>query len=519
MLFEIGPRIANKSITESKIILEMKGKNIISMLLIAILGSVLGIVIYSTVVKPKTIIVQSNAPTPVVNTSLLPSGVPVSDFRLAAEKSIHAVVHVKTTSTVRGYRYESPMDWFFGEPRSYRQQQTGFGSGVIISKDGYIVTNNHVIEGSDQIEVTINDGRVIKAELVGRDPSTDVAVIRIKADNLQFLEFGNSNELQVGDWVLAVGNPFNLQSTVTAGIVSAKGRGDLNIIGNNRNPSRSQGQSSSIQGIESFIQTDAAVNPGNSGGALVNLQGELVGINTAIASQTGAYMGYSFAVPVSIAKKVVDDLIEFGEVQRAGLGIQGGTVNAQFADENKLKVNQGVYIQDLLQDGGALAAGMKVGDVIVDIDGTKITSMAGLQEQIGQRKAGDKVKVIVNRKGDEKQFTVALKPLDPGARTIGSAETWNYLGADLEKLSDKELEKINSLSDKINIKSAVRVVRVKEGKLKSAGVPEGFIITHINRAEVAEPDDVIQLINRITGGVFIEGVTPNGRYDYFTFKK
>ncbi|MDD2813854.1 MAG: trypsin-like peptidase domain-containing protein, partial [Bacteroidales bacterium] len=221
----------------------MKGRNIIGMLLIAMLGSILGIAIYASFVKPKTVVVQSSAPTPVVNTRLLPSGVPEADFRMAAEKAVHAVVHVKTISTVKGYRYETPFDWFFGEPRSYRQQQTGFGSGVIISPDGYIVTNNHVIDGSDEIEVTLNDSRVIKAELVGKDPQTDVAVIRIKEKNLQYLEFGNSNELQVGDWVLAVGNPFDLQSTVTAGIVSAKGRG-LDIIGNNRNPYRSQQEQS-----------------------------------------------------------------------------------------------------------------------------------------------------------------------------------------------------------------------------------------------------------------------------------
>ncbi|MDD3811226.1 MAG: trypsin-like peptidase domain-containing protein [Bacteroidales bacterium] len=497
----------------------MKGRNIIGMLLIAMLGSILGIAIYASFVKPKTVVVQSSAPTPVVNTRLLPSGVPEADFRMAAEKAVHAVVHVKTISTVKGYRYETPFDWFFGEPRSYRQQQTGFGSGVIISPDGYIVTNNHVIDGSDEIEVTLNDSRVIKAELVGKDPQTDVAVIRIKEKNLQYLEFGNSNELQVGDWVLAVGNPFDLQSTVTAGIVSAKGRG-LDIIGNNRNPYRSQQEQSRIkEGIESFIQTDAAVNPGNSGGALVNLRGELVGINTAIASQTGVYMGYSFAVPVSIAKKVVDDLIEFGEVQRAGLGIIGGTVTAKEAETNNLKVNQGVLVTDLTKGGGAQAAGLKTGDVIVAVDDHRITSMAELQEQIGQHRAGDQVIVVVNRNGNERQFKVALKPLDTNAPTLGASETWDYLGVELEELSEKELQKINQLSDKLTFRSAVRVVKIKDGKFKSAGVPEGFIITHINRAEVAQPEDVVQLINRINGGVFIEGVTANGRYDYYTFKK
>jgi serine protease Do len=306
----------------------MNTKRIFGTLLIAIIGSIIGVVVYSSFDHTKTVIVQKEGPAPVQYTGLPASAFAAPDFRLAAEKSVHAVVHVKTVSQVKQYGYDNIQDWFFGNPRSYNRETTGYGSGVIIDAEGHIVTNNHVIEGSNSIEVTLNDGRVLKADVIGRDPQTDIAVIKVKGDNLQYLSFGNSNELQVGDWVLAVGNPFNLQSTVTAGIVSAKGRYVGIIDSRSNNPYQRQSQGQVRTGIESFIQTDAAVNPGNSGGALVNLQGELIGINTAIASQTGSYTGYSFAVPVTIAKKAVNDIIEFGEVQRVVIGIQGGTVDS-----------------------------------------------------------------------------------------------------------------------------------------------------------------------------------------------
>jgi Do/DeqQ family serine protease len=420
---------------------------------------------------------------------------------------------VKTVSQVKQYGYDNIQDYFFGNPRQMNHEMTGFGSGVIIDAEGHIVTNNHVIEGSNSIEVTLNDGRVLKASIVGRDPQTEVAVIKIKADNLQFLTFGNSNELEVGDWVLAVGNPFNLTSTVTAGIVSAKGRGDMNIIGNrSRNPYDRQSSNQTRTGIESFIQTDAAVNPGNSGGALVNLQGELVGINTAIASETGSYIGYSFAIPATIVRKAVSDIIEFGEVQRVGIGIQGRTVTPEDVDKENLKVNQGVFILDITQDGGAIKAGLKAGDVITALDGQKINSMGDLQEQIISRHPGDKVMVTVNRKGDEKEFPVTLKTLTGEAKTIGSTEFWAYLGADLEKVSDKELEKLN-------IESGVRVIKIHDGKFKDAGIPEGFVITNINRAPVQDVQDVRSYIERIEkGGVFIEGIGPDGKNDYY-FRK
>ncbi len=491
----------------------MNTKRIFGTLLIAIAGSLIGIAVYSRFDQTKTVIVQKGVQTPVQYTGLPASTFAAPDFRLAAEKSVHAVVHVKTLSQVKQYGYDNLQDWFFGNPRSMNREMTGFGSGVIIDAEGHIVTNNHVIEGSNSIEVTLNDGRVLKASIVGRDPQTDVAVIKVKAEDLQSLTFGNSNELQVGDWVLAVGNPFNLTSTVTAGIVSAKGR-YVGIIGNESNsPFQRQNpnQTQARTGIESFIQTDAAVNPGNSGGALVNLQGELVGINTAIASQTGSYSGYSFAIPVTIVRKAVNDIIEFGEVQRVVIGIQGGSVTPELVDRENLKVNKGVYVTDLTQDGGALKAGLKSGDVIIGLDGSKVNSMGDLQEQITPHSPGDKVVVTVNRKGDEKEFTVMLKTQTGETKTVGSSEFWAYLGADLEKVSDKDLEKLN-------IDGGVRVTKIHDGKFKNAGIPEGFVITNINRAVVQDVQDVRAYIERITGGVFIEGIGPDGKNDYY-FRK
>jgi len=492
----------------------MNTKRIFGTLLIALIGSLIGIGIYSRMDRTRTVIVQKESQTPVHYTGLPASTFAAPDFRLAAEKSVHAVVHVKVVSQVKQYGYDNIQDWFFGNPRQMNHEMTGFGSGVIIDAEGHIVTNNHVIDGSNSIEVTLNDSRVMKASIVGRDPQTDVAVIKIKADNLQFLTFGNSNELEVGDWVLAVGNPFNLTSTVTAGIVSAKGR-NIGIIGSgNQNPLERQNpnQDPNRNGIESFIQTDAAVNPGNSGGALVNLQGELVGINTAIASQTGSYTGYSFAIPATIVRKAVSDIIEFGEVQRVVIGIQGRTVTPDDVDKENLKVNQGVFILDLTQDGGAVKAGLKTGDVIVALDGKKVSTMGDLQEQIVPRHPGDKVEVTVNRKGDEKEFPVILKTQTGEAKTVGSSEFWAYLGADLEKISDKDLEKLN-------IEGGVRVTKIHDGKFKDAGIREGFVITNINRAPVQDVQDVKSYIERIQkGGVFIEGIGPDGRNDYY-FRK
>jgi S1-C subfamily serine protease len=353
---------------------------------------------------------------------------------------------------------------------------------------------------------------MLDAKLIGTDPNTDVAVLQVKEKNLPYMTFGNSDDLYLGDWVLAVGNPFNLYSTVTAGIVSAKGR-DMGIIGSNsRDPFGRVDVERMQNAIESFIQTDAAVNPGNSGGALVNLKGELVGINTAIASMTGSYSGYSFAIPAVIAKKVVDDLIEFGSVQRAVMGVTIQTVNAELADKEKLDVTQGVYVSDLIEDGGAFKAGIEIGDVITAINDKPVNSSPELQEQISRFRPGDEIRVEIDRNGNRKVYDVELSAQDPDARRVGTAEFWAYVGADLEKLGEKELERYD-------LTSGVRVNKLHDGKFKDSGMPEGYIITRINRATVRDVDDVKNYIEQVEGGVFIEGVLPNGRYEFYTFRK
>jgi serine protease Do len=290
------------------------------------------------------------------------------NFVDAANNSIHSVVHIKTKVMRSGVRSSNPFyQYFFDQGMQSQQQQMGSGSGVIISEDGYILTNNHVVTNADEVEVTLNDQRSYIAEVLGTDPNTDLALIKIKEENLAYIPYGNSENVQVGEWVLAVGNPFNLNSTVTAGIVSAKGR-NINIL-------------QEEFAIESFIQTDAAVNPGNSGGALVNTKGELIGINTAIASTTGTYSGYSFAVPVNIARKVVDDILEFGTVQRAFIGVSIRDLNGKIASEKGLSVSEGAYVQGLSKDGAAYDAGIREGDIIVAIDAVKVKNVPELQEK------------------------------------------------------------------------------------------------------------------------------------------
>ncbi|HYQ56343.1 MAG TPA: trypsin-like peptidase domain-containing protein, partial [Draconibacterium sp.] len=348
--------------------------------LLVIAGAFVGVWAYSTFFdKPQVITVKQEQATQFVN---LPanSQQQLPDLTFAAENSIHAVVHIATQSVRTGqWSSGNPyLDEFFGlRRRSEPQVRQGFGSGVILSEDGYIVTNNHVIENAQNIKVILNDKREFEARLVGTDPSTDIALLKVEAENLPYLTYGNSDDLKLGEWVLAVGNPFNLTSTVTAGIISSQGRN----LGINQDQYR----------IESFIQTDAAVNPGNSGGALVNQQGNLVGINTAIASQTGSYSGYSFAVPVSIVEKVVEDLKEFGEVQRALLGVNIGDVNAEIAEKLNLDKVEGVYIAGVVENGAANEAGIKEEDVIISVDGAKVKTAAELQEKVSQYRPGDDV--------------------------------------------------------------------------------------------------------------------------------
>jgi len=418
------------------------------------------------------------------------------DLTFAAEKSIHTVVHIATQSVRTGqWSSGNPfLDEFFGFQKSQPQISQGFGSGVILSKDGYIVTNNHVIENAQNIKVILNDKREFEARLVGTDPSTDIALLKIDAKDLAFLTYGNSENLKLGEWVLAVGNPFNLTSTVTAGIVSAR--------------ARNLGINQDAASIESFIQTDAAVNPGNSGGALVNQQGNLVGINTAIASRTGSYTGYSFAVPVTIVKKVVEDLKEFGEVQRALLGVNIGDVNADLAEKLELDKVEGVYVGGVTDNSAAKEAGIKEGDVIIFVEGEKTKTSAELQEKISQYRPGDDVKVIVLRDNEKKQFTVTLRNRHGDTEIVRDNIT--VLGAEFESVSE-------SVKQDLEINHGIMISNLKKGKLKDAGLEKGFIITSVNKKPIYEVSDFKREVGNARGGILVEGIYPNGEPAYFVF--
>ena len=425
----------------------------------------------------------------------------MNDFTMAAEKSVNSVVHIKTTSEqVNNLSYDPFAELFFGQQK--KQQtfiQQGSGSGVIISQDGYIVTNNHVITGSDKIEVILNDRRTYEAEIIGADASTDVALIKIKEKNLPFLAYGNSDAVKVGEWVLAVGNPFNLNSTVTAGIISAKGRN--NILNRNKRP------------IESFIQTDAAVNPGNSGGALVNTDGELVGINTAIASNNGAYQGYSFAVPVNIVKKVVSDMVEFGTVQRAYIGVSIQDIDAKFAAEKDLKQLTGVYVNGLTTGGSAEDAGIREGDVITNIQDISINSVSELQEQISRYRPGDKINVNVTRNNKTVIIPVVLKTLDNTTKLVKKSElvksSATVLGAEIQDIDTDELAEMK-------VENGVRIQKMNPGRLAQTGIQAGFIITNIDKKKMDSALEVKQRFEK-SGPILIEGFYPNGMRASYSF--
>lgn len=438
------------------------------------------------------------------------------DFTEAADKVMPAVVHIRSTQ-VGNYasrdeqvpqQFRDFFGPFFRDDRPYRQgPRVGSGSGVLINSDGYIVTNNHVIDGADELDVTLNDNRSFKATVVGTDPTTDLAVIKIAEKDLPHLELVDSDRVRVGEWVLAVGNPFNLNSTVTAGIVSAKGR-SINII-NSSNPGN-PGDSVNTA-IESFIQTDAAVNPGNSGGALVNLSGDLIGINTAIASPTGAYSGYAFAVPANIVTRVVEDLVTYGTVQRGWLGVQINSITSDFAKQNDLTVNAGAYISGISPKSGALEAGIKEGDVVTRIDNIEVNNTAQLIGYIGSKRPGDVVKVFVNRDGKEMNFDVTLKNRN-GSTDIIEKEpetVFSALGADLENVDAKTLKRLD-------IKSGVRVKNIGQGKIrKHTDMREGFIITKIDGKPVKSKEDVIDILETKKGGVLLEGVYENQPGSYY----
>ena len=444
------------------------------------------------------------------------------DFTTTAEAVMPMVVHIKATEGVvtasRSPRQQqpqqrggSPFDFFFGNPfgdddspfgggQGFGQSEpkVGSGSGVVISADGYIVTNNHVVADADKLDVTMYNNQTYTAKVIGTDPSTDLALIKIEAKDLPFMELANSDNSKVGEWVLAVGNPFNLTSTVTAGIISAKGR-NIHIIEDK-------------SALESFIQTDAAINPGNSGGALVDMKGNLVGINSAIATPTGTYAGYGFAVPANLVKKVIDDLLDFGVVQRGFLGVLIQDVDGELAKKYNLDVSQGVYVDSLLADGSAINSGLKEGDVIVKVDGVPVKSSPELQEKIGRHRPGDKVIVTVDRKGSLSDVGITLKNKKGNTDVVKKDEgkVTDLLGAQFEELDAKTLKKYG-------VENGVQVKSLSQsGKLaRYTDMQEGFIITAIDRQAVKTVADVEKALSGKNGGVLIEGVYPGYSNKYY----
>lgn len=425
------------------------------------------------------------------------------DFTEAASKSVDGVVHVKT-KTISQQQYGNPFDFFFGFGEripSQPREQVGFGSGVIISKDGYIITNNHVVANANEVSVTLNDNKEYVAKVVGTDTQSDIALLKIEGDDFPYLTFGNSDALQVGEWVLAVGNPFNLTSTVTAGIVSAKNRG--NVMGGEL-------------GIQSFIQIDAAVNPGNSGGALVNTRGELVGINTAIYSQTGNFAGYAFAVPISIAGKIAADLKEYGTVQRALLGIQAPNIEMirrQDPDKaRELSQIKGVMVEGFSDRSAAKSAGIQKGDIISGINNVPIRNFAELQSQLNRYRPGDKISVEIERGGNKRSFNVELTNDEGNTEITTSTNKVNALGATFKELSEDRKKALG-------ISSGIEVENVEsDGLFRKDGINKGFIIMRINNTPVNTNEDISNIVaatnNRQDKVLLVAGFYPNGRTQY-----
>ncbi len=443
-------------------------KKLLLLLVVSVIGGAITLGTYKLFLeKEQKVVIESTNSQPVfmpTNVSTIKPSSAISqgiDFVEAAEKTVDAVVHVMNTTISRAP--VTIQDLFFG--RGTERAQIGTGSGVIISPDGYIVTNNHVIDGAQSLSVTLNDNRTLSAELVGSDPRTDIALLKIESDEeLPFTRFGDSDQAKVGEWVLAVGNPFNLTSTVTAGIISAKSR-DL-----------------SGQNFQSFIQTDAAVNPGNSGGALVNTNGDLIGINTAITSQTGSYIGYSFAVPSNIARKVIEDIMEFGNVQNGILGVTGGALNSAYAKKLGLEETEGFYIDDVEEKSGASRAGLRSGDIIKKLDEVDISKFADLSGYLSSKRPNDVVNVTVLRRGNQKIVPVKL--------TKKGLEKVEFIGLELRNLS-KEAKK------KYDLEGGAYVFKTNNYELfKKLGLKNGYIITDINDIPINNIEDIQNFKNK-----------------------
>lgn len=441
------------------------------------------------------------------------------DLTYAAEKSLPSVVHILSTKNSKVQTVEVQSDpfsdffsdpfGFFGNPnqgnggkqkRSVRTpKQQGSGSGVIISNDGYIVTNNHVVADADELTVTLNDNKEYSARIIGTDKTTDLALIKIDGKNLPAITIANSENIKVGEWVLAVGNPFNLTNTVTAGIVSAKGR------------------SLYQNGVESFIQTDAAINPGNSGGALVNTRGELIGINAMLYSQTGSFSGYGFAIPTSIMNKVVDDLKKYGTVQRAVIGIQGSDVK-NYVDAQKdqgkdidLGTMEGIYVAKVTEESAAEEAGLKEGDIITAIDGKEVNKMADLQEYLAKKRPGDKVSISYLRDKKKSTKTVTLKNEQGNTQVVKKADL-DVLGGNFRAITDNQKQQFN-------IGYGLEVLKVNAGKLKNAGITKGFIIQRVNDSAIRTIDDLQNVVKEASTSkdpvLYIQGIYPTGKKAYF----
>jgi len=473
--------------------------------------------VLSVIAFNKTNAANPSSPTPMVASA--PVGQPV-DLTYAAEKALPCVVYIKNTqnSKVQTVEYSDPFEDFFSDPfggffgrgqggnggKRQRQVQTpkrtAAGSGVIISADGYIVTNNHVVDGADELMVTLNDNKEYSARIVGADATTDLALIKIDAKNLPAIQIANSDDVKIGEWVLAVGNPLGLNNTVTAGIVSAKAR------------------SMNTGGVTSMIQTDAAINQGNSGGALVNTAGALIGINAMLASPTGSNIGYGFAIPTSIMNKVVDDIKKYGTVQRAMIGIQGSDVNT-YVDSEKEKGNEvdlgtmeGIYIAKVVDDGAAADAGLKEGDVITHIDGQKVTQFGELQGILAQKRPGDKINLTYLRNKSKKTVTLTLKNEKGNTKVVKDADL-DVLGGQFRPITDSQKEQLN-------IGYGLQVLKVSGGKLKDAGVPQGFVIQRVNDQSIKTIEDLQKVVKDASKSkepvLWIQGIYPTGKKGYFT---
>lgn len=442
-----------------------------------------------------------------VHQTYLPLAAPESslDFTHASELTLHSVVHV-TTKVVQQRIVRDPILEFFYGPGTGKKENIygqGAGSGVIISSDGYIVTNNHVIVDAAEVEVTLNNNKKFTAEVIGTDPSTDLAILKIDAQNLSPIAIGNSDDVKVGEWVLAVGNPFNLTSTVTAGIVSAKSR-NINIL-------RSKTDQNTFP-IESFIQTDAAVNPGNSGGALVNTRGELIGINTAIASQTGSYTGYSFAIPVNLVAKVMSDLMSYGIVQRGFLGIRIADINQELMVENKLPNTKGVFVADVIEKGAAEKAGIKKGEVVLKIGQREVNSSAELLEEVGKARPGEELIVTLRTKdGKETTKNVVLQNKEGETSLVVAAPSAKaILGATFSEITPKQKKELG-------IDNGLVINNLSPGKLKSLGLEKGMVITRVNNEKIRSVQELKEQLEKKSGGILLEIVTQSGKKEYIGF--